>query len=60
MSKEMILVVPQFVGMVLSFALLFRARRLSVGLWSTETSRRLLPAWTAGEQPSEIDQIFRA
>jgi hypothetical protein len=60
MSKEMILVVPQFVGMVLSFALLFRARRLSVGLWSTETSHRRLRAGTVGEQPAEIDQIFRA
>jgi hypothetical protein len=60
MSKEMILVVPQFVGMVLSFALLFRARRLSVGLWSTETSQRCLRAETLGEQPAGIDQIFRA
>ena len=60
MSKEMILVVPQFVCMVLSFALLFRARRLAVGLWSTQPAYRRLPPRNTAEQPTAIDRIFRA
>jgi hypothetical protein len=60
MKAEMIFAVTQFVGMVLSFTLLLRARRLSVWLWSTQPSYRRLPTGIVVEQPSEIDQIFRA
>jgi hypothetical protein len=59
MSREMILVLPQLVCMVLSFALLFRARRLAVGLWSTQPAFRRLPASSKVDQPTVIDRIFR-
>lgn len=60
MNAERILAGTQFIGMVLSFALLLRARRLSVGLWSTGHSCQRLPTGSDVEQPSEIDQKFRA
>jgi hypothetical protein len=60
MKAETILAVTQFVGMVLSFTLLLKARRLSVWLWSTQPSHRHSPTRNAVGQPSEIDQIFRA
>jgi hypothetical protein len=60
MNAEMILTGTKFLGMVLSFTLLLRARQLSVGLWSTEKSRQRLPTGSDVKQPSEIDQIFRA
>ncbi len=59
MSAKMILASAQLVGMVLSFAFLLRARRLSVGLWSTGHSCRRLPTVNGIEQPAEIDQKFR-
>jgi len=60
MNAEMILAGTQFDGMVLSFTLLLRARRLSVGLWSTGPSFQRLPAGSDVEHLAEIDQIFRA
>jgi len=60
MNAEMIHAGAQFLGMVLSFMLLLRIRRLSIGLWSTGPSYQCLPTGSDVEQPSEIDQIFRA
>jgi hypothetical protein len=44
MNVEMILAGTKLVGMVLSFTLLLRARKLSVGLWSTAPCYHRLPA----------------
>jgi len=43
MNVEMILAGTKLVGMVLSFALLLRARKRSVGLWSTSHCYHRLP-----------------
>lgn len=59
MNAEMILAGAQFLGMVLTFALLHRARRLLVGLWSTEPSCQCLPTGSDVEQPAENSGIFR-
>lgn len=60
MNLEMILDGVLLVAMALSFALLHKVRRLSVALWSTGPSYRCLPTDSNLEQPTEIDQIFRA
>jgi hypothetical protein len=60
MNAEMILAGAQFVGMALSFTLLLRARRLSVGLWSTGPSYQRLSAGSGVDHPTEIDKIFRS
>jgi len=60
MNAEMILAGAQFVGMALSFTLLLRARRLSVGLWSTGSSYPRLPAGSDVDHPTEIDKILRS
>ncbi len=44
MNVEMILAGAKLVGMVLSFALLLRARKLSDGLWSTAPCHYRSPA----------------
>jgi hypothetical protein len=44
MNAQIILAGAKLVGMVLSFALLLRARRLSRGLWATEPSNQRLHA----------------
>jgi hypothetical protein len=59
MNAEMILASAQFVGLMLSFTLLLRARRLSAELWSAERSCQRLPTGRHVKQPSEIDRIFR-
>ena len=59
MSADMILAGTQFVGLVLSFTLLHRARRFSVRLWSTKHFHPGLPTGSDVMQPAEIDQIFR-
>jgi hypothetical protein len=59
MNAEMILASIQFVGMVLSFTLLLRARRLSVGIRSAGLSCERLPTVSFVKQPSEVDQILR-
>jgi hypothetical protein len=59
MSAERMLAGVQLVGMALSFALLLRARRLSVGLSSTEHSCQGLPPGGDVEQPAENDPKFR-
>jgi hypothetical protein len=58
MNAETIQAGMQFVVMMLSFALLLRVRRLSVGLWSTEPSCQRLPVGSEVGQPSESDQIL--
>lgn len=60
MNAQIILAGAKLVGMVLSFALLLRARRLSGGLWATEPSNQRLHAGGDDEQPSEFDQMFGA
>lgn len=59
MSTEMILVGTQLVGMVLSFTLLLRARRLSVELWSTRLSYQGSYTKRDVEQIAETSRIFR-
>ncbi len=59
MSAKMILASAQLVGMVLSFALLHRTRRLSVGLCSPGSSHQSLPTVSDVTQSVEIDQRFR-
>jgi hypothetical protein len=59
MSAKMILASAQLIGMVLSFALLHRTRRLSVGLCSTVSSRQSLPAGSDVTQSVEIEKRFR-
>ena len=60
MNAEMILDSALLVGLALSFTLLFRARRIAVGLWSQEPSYRRLCNGSGARQPSEIDGAFRA
>lgn len=60
MNAEMIFAGTQFVGMVLSFTLLLRVRRISIGLWSTGPSYQYLSTGSGVEQPSDSVQIFRA
>ncbi len=59
MNTEMILVGTQLVGMVLSFTLLLRARRLSVELWSTRLSYQGSYTKRDVEQIAETSRIFR-
>jgi hypothetical protein len=58
MNAETIQTGIQILVMVLSFVLLLRVRRLSLGLWSTEPSCQPLPVGSDGGQPSESDQIL--
>jgi hypothetical protein len=60
MNAETIQAGMQFLVMVLSFALLLRARHLSAGLRLTKPAYRCLPAESAVKQPSESERIFRA
>ena len=60
MNAGMILASTQFVGMVLSFTLLLRVRRLSMGLWSPGPSYERMSTGSGVEQPTEIVEIFRA
>jgi hypothetical protein len=59
MNTEMIFAGTQLVGMVLSFTLLLRARRLSVELWSTRLSYQRSYTKSNVEQLAEISRIFR-
>jgi hypothetical protein len=54
MNAETMFAGTQFVGMALSFTLLLRARRLSVGLWSAA------PIGNYVEQLAGIERIFKA
>lgn len=49
MIAEMILAGTRLVGMVLSFAVLFRARKLSVDLWPTAPCSHPLLTGSDGE-----------
>jgi hypothetical protein len=60
MNAEMILADAQVLGMVLSFMLLLKVRRLSMGLWSTGPSYQCLPTGSGVEPPANTGQIFRA
>jgi hypothetical protein len=60
MNVEMILAGTRFAGIALSFMILLRARRLSVGLWSTASFYQRSPVSSGVTQSIEIDQIFRA
>lgn len=60
MNVEMILAGARFVGMAISFTLLLRVHRLSVGLMPTESFYECLPASGGVNQSVEIDTIFRA
>jgi hypothetical protein len=60
MNLEMIFAGAFVVGSVLSFTILFRALRLSFGLWSTVPSYQRLPARSDVEQQAKNDRLFRA
>ena len=60
MNLEKIFAGAYVVGTVLSLTILFRALRLSFGLWSTVPSYQRLPAKSDVEQQAKTDQLFRA
>jgi hypothetical protein len=60
MYVEMIFAGAYVVGTVLAFTILFRALCLSIGLRSKGPSYQCMPTRSDVEQPSKIDQIFRA
>jgi hypothetical protein len=60
MNAEMILAGVMLVGTVLSLALLLRARRISVDLWSTGLSARRIPGGNHAGCPTEAAQTFEA
>ncbi len=60
MNVGMIFLGAYLVGTVLSFAILLRVLQLSVGLWSKKPSCQRLTSGSDIEQPSGIDQVFRA
>ncbi len=60
MNAEMIQDGVLFVGMVLSFTLLLRARRIAAGLWFAETSHQRLCNVDGAKRPVEMDRAYRA
>jgi hypothetical protein len=60
MNVEMILAGVMLVGTVLSFALLLRARRFSVELWSTGHPAQRIPAGDRAGCPTEAGQTLEA
>jgi len=60
MNEGMIVAGTQCVGMVLSFTLLLRVRRLSVGIWSKDPSSERVFTGSRAEIVVGFERTFRA